>query len=231
MIGRLKEDNPELIANHCIIHQSVLCSTRSDDHAEVMNTIMKMIIFLMASSSCQHRMLWEFLRDVEASADDLLRHNNVRRLSKGRVLEWFWSVRKEVTAFSIEMKSQKATPFSLFLKDEKNMNIVAFLVEVNVKLQGQNNSICELITAVRAFQRKLEVFSEDLQGECRTRFRHREMCPLLLVNLLLTSANILTASALDSSSPSSSRTQMSGGSQRKSHSSSSEQMLHLFKWS
>ncbi len=42
-VARLKEDNPELIAYHCIIHQSVLCTSLSDEHAEVMNTMMKII--------------------------------------------------------------------------------------------------------------------------------------------------------------------------------------------
>lgn len=53
------------------------------------------------------------------------------------------------------------------------MDIVAFLVditshlnELNMKLQGKNNSVCDLMTAVRSFQRKLEVFSEELQGDC-----------------------------------------------------------------
>lgn len=53
------------------------------------------------------------------------------------------------------------------------MDNVAFLVditshlnELNMKLQGKNNSICKLITAVRSFHRKLEVFSKDLQGDC-----------------------------------------------------------------
>lgn len=53
------------------------------------------------------------------------------------------------------------------------MDNVAFLVditshlnELNTKLQGKDNSICELMTAVRSFQRKLEVFKEDLQGDC-----------------------------------------------------------------
>ncbi|KAK1903453.1 General transcription factor II-I repeat domain containing protein 2 [Dissostichus eleginoides] len=71
------------------------------------------------------------------------------------------------------MGSQKATQFSLFLEDEKKMDNVAFLVditshlsELNLKLQGKDNSICELMTAVRSFQRKLEVFKEDLQGDC-----------------------------------------------------------------
>lgn len=171
-VARMKEDNPELISYHCIIHQSVLCSTLSDEYAEVMKTMMKMINFLRASSSCQHCMLREFLREVDAHADDLLLHNNVRWLSKGRALERFWSIRSEVAAFLEELESQKATNFSLFLNDGKNMDIVAFLVditshlnELNFKLQGKDNSICELMTAVRSFQRKLEVFKEDLQGD------------------------------------------------------------------
>lgn len=126
----MKEDNPELISYHCIIHQSVLCSTLSDEHAEVMNTMMKIINFLRASSSCQHCMLREFLREVDANADDLLLPNNVRWLSKGSVLERFWSIRRELAAFVAELRSQKATHFSLFLKEEKKMDNVAFLVDI-----------------------------------------------------------------------------------------------------
>ncbi|GAA6094463.1 SCAN domain-containing protein 3-like [Tachysurus ichikawai] len=53
------------------------------------------------------------------------------------------------------------------------MDKVAFLVDItshlndlNLRLQGKDNSICKLMTAVRSFQRKLEVFKEDLQGDC-----------------------------------------------------------------
>lgn len=172
-VARMKEDNPQLISYHCIIHQSVLCSTLSDEYAEVMNTMMRMINFLRASSSHQHRMLREFLREVDANADDLLLHNNVRWLSKGRVLERFWSIREEIADFLAQLKSQKATTFSLFLEDDKKMDIVAFLVditshlnELNLKLQGKDNSVCDLMTAVRSFQRKLALFREDLKEDC-----------------------------------------------------------------
>ena len=118
-------------------------------------------------------MLREFLREVDADYDELLLHNDVRWLSKGRVLERFWSIRKEISAFLAQLKSQKAKPFSLFLEDERKMHIVAFLVDItshlnglNLKLQGKDSSIGDLMTAVRSFQRKLEVFKEDLQGEC-----------------------------------------------------------------
>uniref|UniRef100_A0A3B1K1Z5 SPIN-DOC-like zinc-finger domain-containing protein n=1 Tax=Astyanax mexicanus TaxID=7994 RepID=A0A3B1K1Z5_ASTMX len=171
-VARLKEDNADLISYHCIIHQAVLCSALSDEYAEVMKTMMKIINFLRASSSCQHRMLREFLKETDANSDDLLLHNNVRWLSKGRVLERFWSIRREVTAFLEKLESQKAANFSVFLNDEKNMGIIAFLADImshlnglNLQLQGKNNSICDLMTAVRSFQRKLQVFKEDLQGD------------------------------------------------------------------
>ncbi len=75
-------------------------------------------------------MLREFLREVDASADDLLLHNNVRWLSKGRVLERLWSIMREVPSFLAELVSHKATQSSLFLENEKQMDNVAFLVDI-----------------------------------------------------------------------------------------------------
>ncbi|MGH0126610.1 UNVERIFIED_CONTAM: hypothetical protein FKN15_035571 [Acipenser sinensis] len=85
-VAQLKEDNPDLTAYHCIIHQSVLCTNLSEEYAEVMNTMMKLINFLRASSSHQHRLLREFLKEVEANANDLLLHNNV--WFKNRRAKW-----------------------------------------------------------------------------------------------------------------------------------------------
>ena len=63
--------------------------------------------------------------------------------------------RKEIAAFLEQLKSERATQFLLFLQDEHNMDMVAFLVyitshlsELHLKLQGQNNSVADLRTAV-----------------------------------------------------------------------------------
>lgn len=125
-VTRMKKDNFDLLTYYCIIHQSVLCASLSDKHAEVMNTMMKMINYLRASSSYQHCMPRELLKEVNPNADDLLLHNNVRWLSKGRVLACFWFIRREVTSFLAELKNQKATEFSTFLENEKRMDSVAF---------------------------------------------------------------------------------------------------------
>ncbi|MBN3303576.1 PA24C phospholipase, partial [Amia calva] len=88
MIGRergaVAHLNPELTAYHCIIRQSVLCANLSEEYAQVMNIIMKLINFLRASR--EQRAKW--------------------------------------------------------------------INELNVKLQGKNNSVCDLMTAVCSFQRK-----------------------------------------------------------------------------
>lgn len=80
-----------------------------------------------------------------------------------------------------ELGSLKATQF---LENEKKMDNVAFLVditlhlnELNLRLQGKDNSNCQLLTAVRSFQRKLEVFKETVHTsqQCRKRFREKNM--------------------------------------------------------
>ncbi|XP_068204564.1 protein FAM200A-like [Palaemon carinicauda] len=124
LVTRLKEDNPDMISYHCIIHQSVLCASLGDEYGEVMETIMKLVNFLRSTSALQHRLLRTFLTEVNASYDDLLVHNNVRWLSKGKVLERFWAIRKELQTFLEDQNSVKAKAFSEFLKDDKKIESV-----------------------------------------------------------------------------------------------------------
>ena len=98
LIGRLLKDNPNLKSFHCIIHQAVLCASLGEEYREVMETrpIMKLVNFLRSTSALQHRLLRNFLSENNAIYSDLLVHNNIRWLSKGRVLERFWSISEEL---------------------------------------------------------------------------------------------------------------------------------------
>ncbi|KAG2458092.1 SCND3 protein, partial [Polypterus senegalus] len=170
--GMRRTHHPDLMAYHCIIDQMVLCASLGERYSEVMTTVMKLVNYLRASSALQHRLLRLFLIEVNATFDDLLLHNNVRWLSKGKVLERFWALRKELETFLLDQKSAKAKPFADFMKNDEKMEIVAFLTDItshlndlNMKLQGKNSTVCDLMLAVRAFQRKLEVFKCDLQQD------------------------------------------------------------------
>nr|XP_061820786.1 SCAN domain-containing protein 3-like isoform X2 [Nerophis lumbriciformis] len=174
LVPRLREHHPGLISYHCIIHLSVLCASLGEVYSEIMTTMMKLINFLGASSALQHRLLRTFLTEVDAAFDDLLVHNNVRWLSKGRVLERFWAVREELQVFPSvsQQNSAKAKQFLEFLQNAGKMEAVACLADItshlndlNLKLQGKKNTVCELMSEVPAFQRKLELFKSDIQEE------------------------------------------------------------------
>ncbi|XP_068228008.1 protein FAM200B-like [Palaemon carinicauda] len=161
-----------MISNHCIIHQSVLCASLGDEYGEVMDTIMMLVNFLRSTSALQHRLLRTFFTEANVSYDDLFVHNNVRWLSKGKVLERFWAIRKELQTFLEDQNSVKAKAFSEFLKDNKKIESVGFwadimshLNDLNVKLQGEKHTIYNLISAIRAFQKKIEFFKDDIQSQ------------------------------------------------------------------
>lgn len=63
-VQRLKEHHPDLLSYHCIIHQSVLCANLGKEYSDVMETIMKLVNYLRASSALQHRLLLAFLTEV-----------------------------------------------------------------------------------------------------------------------------------------------------------------------
>ena len=113
----LKVHHPDLIAYICVIHQMVLCASLGMEYSEIMTTVMSLVNFLRASSALQHRLLRSFITEVNAEFDDLLLHNNVRWLSKGKVLERFWTLRKELETFLLNQKSPKAKPFVEFLQN------------------------------------------------------------------------------------------------------------------
>ena len=125
-MSRLEVHHPDLIAYHCVIHQMVLCASLGKEYSEIMTTVMRLVHFLRASSAVQHHLLRSFLTEVNAGFEDLLLHNNVRWLSKGKVLERFWTLRKELETFLLNQKSLKAKPIVEFLQNNEKMEIVAF---------------------------------------------------------------------------------------------------------
>ncbi|KAM3836178.1 SCAN domain-containing protein 3-like [Diretmus argenteus] len=99
LVSRIKNVAPKTNALHCLIHQSVLCAKLSGDLKEVMDKTMKIINFIRGNSSTQHRLFRKFVLESQATHDDLLLHNHVRWLSKGKALERFIELRDQVVDF------------------------------------------------------------------------------------------------------------------------------------
>uniref|UniRef100_A0A3Q4GBG0 HAT C-terminal dimerisation domain-containing protein n=1 Tax=Neolamprologus brichardi TaxID=32507 RepID=A0A3Q4GBG0_NEOBR len=141
---------PQMRTLHCIVHQTVLCAKLSAELKTTMDTVMATINFIRSTSSLQHRLFRMLLSEMSAEHHDLLLHNDVRWLSKGRALERFCDLKEEITAFLCNSSV-------CFLTDIfKHMN------DLNVGLQGRGKTVIELVEQMRAFQVKLNLFETDL---------------------------------------------------------------------
>ena len=157
----------ELPWYHCIIHHSVLLFQKS------MKRLWILWWNLSTFSGHRHHINMPPSRIPDGSwcsnSNDRLLHCSVRWLSKGRVLAGVWAIRNEIKMFLEQQKNHKAS-LLIFWKMREKKNVMAFLVDVtshlndlNLKLQGKNHSVCDLVAAVQSFQRKLAIFKVDLQ--------------------------------------------------------------------
>jgi len=135
-----------------------------------MDGLIKLINFIRSRSSLQYRQFKEFLCQCDSAYSDLLQHNHVRWLSKGRVVERFWNIKEKVKTFLKNVDTEEAKKHSKFLENNRNIVSMAFLNDIlkylnalNVKLQGEGKLICDLIQSVSAFRRKLNIFERDIE--------------------------------------------------------------------
>ena len=171
-VAYLKEKNPDILAFHCIIHQSVLCGKLSGEFKKIMNMIMKIINYLHSHSALQHRLLRAYLDENDAEFSDLLLHNDVRWLSKGKVLNRFLRVFDEICDFLQTKSSATASAHLTFLHETSNRAKICFLAdifshfnELNVALQGKDKLLPDMWEKVKAFKRKLALFELDLRSK------------------------------------------------------------------
>ena len=153
LVSRVKEIAPQMHALHCLIHQSVLCARLSGEMKGVMDTVMRVINFIRGTSSTQHRLFRQLAAESEeATYDDLLQHNDVRWLSKGKALERFCALVNEVQAFLQLSKNSAASNHLAHLDDKKFLSNVAFLADVFghlnmliLQLQGRGRTIVDIV--------------------------------------------------------------------------------------
>jgi hypothetical protein len=128
--GRLRRDNDEILFVHCIIHQTVLCAKLSARLKETMTNVMRMINFLRAQSYLRHRELRTYLEDLELEHTDLLLHNEVRWLSKGRCLDRFWELKNVIIQFLSGLTSTAGQTYYSLLRDDDYLADMAFLKDL-----------------------------------------------------------------------------------------------------
>ncbi|XP_024144372.1 general transcription factor II-I repeat domain-containing protein 2A-like [Oryzias melastigma] len=152
----------KLVFLHCIIHQHVLCkSVLKINHVVVV--VSKIVNFIL-------------LEEHESEHRDIGYHTAVRWLSLGKVLKRVWDLKAEIQEFCEE--KGKDIPE---LSDEDWVADVAFAVDVtalinelNTKLQGKGLFVHEMHSLVKAFMRKMQFLSSQLESNTLTHMQTLE---------------------------------------------------------
>ncbi|KAM4629813.1 general transcription factor II-I repeat domain-containing protein 2-like [Polymixia lowei] len=162
--AKVRENGGEAVKMHCIIHQEALCA-KTVLLGNVMNTVVKTVNIIWARG-LYHREFQAFLADVDAEYGDILYHSEVRWLSRGSVLQRFYSLRSNIDTFLKE----KGRPLHE-LRDPLWLADLAFLVDLtdhlntlNKRLQGKEQLVPQLYAHMKAFRAKLRLFESQLRN-------------------------------------------------------------------
>ncbi|KAK1345457.1 LOW QUALITY PROTEIN: hypothetical protein QTO34_007914 [Cnephaeus nilssonii] len=113
------------------------------------------------------------LLEVDSTYSGLLIYNNVRWLSRGKILECFVECFEEIKVF-LDDKDLGNFPQ---LNDDKWVNTLMFFTdlsvhinELNLKLQGFGKSINVMFGYIKAFESKVKIFKRDVETKTLTKY-------------------------------------------------------------
>ena len=147
---------------HCIVHQEAALCAKSAKMRSVMSVAVKVVNFVLARGF-NHRQFRDLLMEADAQYGDLLYYCEVRWLSRGRMLERLYNLRKEVSAFLCS----KGADFPEF-------NDPGWLCDLNV--QGKDILMPDMVSRITAFEVKLRLWESQLMKSNFTHFKRLHAC-------------------------------------------------------
>ncbi|XP_056586089.1 general transcription factor II-I repeat domain-containing protein 2B-like [Triplophysa dalaica] len=157
---KVHECGGKVVKYHCIVHQEQLCA-KSIGLVDVMREVVK-IVNNIRSKALTHRQFKALLDEMDAQYGDVLYHQEVRWLSRGKVLKRFFDLRDEIRAFKESKNSNFQVPM-----DQKWLSDLAFLVDITELLNVLNvqlQIITQLFDHVKAFKQKLLLLKRHLSA-------------------------------------------------------------------
>ncbi|KAF2893812.1 hypothetical protein ILUMI_12362 [Ignelater luminosus] len=165
----VKESKPqkEIIFLHCMIHQEVLCKRILQ--FEHIVTVVTQIVSFIRGNALDHQQFTSFLNEVECEDSDVSYHASFADVLK-RIYELFdeiinsLKVTNQIDDFPQLTNEQWLNDF-YFLVD-----LLGFLNDLNLKLQGQGLFVYNMYTSVTSFMTKLKLFSKQIMEQQLSHF-------------------------------------------------------------
>lgn len=165
-----------ILSYHCIIHQQHL-SSKAVGFENVMNIVIKVVNFIR-SNGLKHREFQNFLSEINSDYEDVAYFCDVRWLSRGKMLERVFELKDPIKQF-LESKNKPVCE----LDDPIWISDLAFCADItmhlnilNKKLQSPGNFIHNLFDCVKSFERKIDLWINQLKNFDLTHFQKLSQC-------------------------------------------------------
>lgn len=170
VVARVKAVAPDVQGTHCIIHREVLASKRlSPELNEVLSTVVKMVNFIKANAT-NSRIFTALCDEMGAEHHHLLLHAEVRWLSRGKVVNRVYELRREIEAFLLQKKKDD---LAVHFRDPAWIAKLAYLSDIfdqfnqlNLSIQGRTGDIFQTSDKIAAFKKKLRVWKDRVERSC-----------------------------------------------------------------
>ncbi|CAH1099092.1 unnamed protein product [Psylliodes chrysocephalus] len=173
----MKDENPEMILVHCVIHRQNLVAKNISPHLnEVMKKVIKCINSIKANAKCE-RLFKLFCEEQNADHVRLLLHTEVRWLSKGNCLKRFMELFDALRDFLSEK------PEMQYLSTVDGKAYVSYLADIfeklnilNSQLQGKNKTLVDAKAKIFGFITFIELSQKHICNKNFERFYWLQKC-------------------------------------------------------
>lgn len=164
----VKQKSPQCVWTHCMIHREALASKEMSPGLNFVLTTVVMAVNYIKTRPVKSRIFAALCKDMGTVHSALLFYSDARWLSRGKVLQRVYELRDEIAIFLDEEKRPEAEKF----RDHLFVMKLSYLVDIfeklntlNLQLQGANTHILDTSDKVKAFCRKLELWSRNIKQE------------------------------------------------------------------
>ncbi|XP_026469377.1 general transcription factor II-I repeat domain-containing protein 2B-like [Ctenocephalides felis] len=137
-------------------------------------TVVTKVVNFIRGRAVNHRQFFEFLKEIESDFYEIPYHTEVRWLSIGKVLERFQYLLDEIVSFLLikgKLHNFPELQNKAWLNDFSfSVDIVKYLNELNINLQGKNQFAFNMHSNVKAFMTKLNLFAENFNNKLLNHF-------------------------------------------------------------
>lgn len=158
-----KKENCNITTNHCFLHrQALIAKGLTEDLNEVLQEVVKIVNYIKTKPK-QNRIFENLCESMNSNHKVLLKHTEIRWLSRGRVLSRVFELREELKLYFTS--DTGASNFSKILHNDIWIAKLAFLAdlfallnELNLSLQGKNENTLHSNDKIKAFKDKLKLW-------------------------------------------------------------------------